>query len=238
MSAEYAATIEALDTNLGRLMDELERRGIADDTLFIFTADNGGTPENVAPLNGSKGSLYDGGLRVPTFVWGRGVRSPGRKSDTPITSTDLFPTILEAAGASAPEGQPLDGTSLVGEFEGRPLPDRDLFWHFPCYIGRGSPSSAIRRGNHKLIQWFEGDRIELFDLASDPGERNNLADSNSRLTKSMLAALRSWQVQTAAALPAGRNPNYDPTESSRGNGRDQRGKGKSDPRKSTRKTPL
>ncbi len=224
MSAEYAATIEALDQNVGRLFHALQQRGLADDTLIVFTADNGGTPDNVAPLNGSKGSLYDGGLRVPTFVWSRGIRSPGRKSDTPITSTDFFPTVLEMAGLPAPKDQLLDGMSLVAEFCGRRLPDRDLFWHFPCYIGRGSPSSAIRRGNHKLIQWYEDERIELFDLASDPGEQNNLADSSPQLTDSMQAALRRWQVQTAAALPSGQNPDYDPTASSRGKGRSQRSK--------------
>lgn len=231
MSAEYAATIEALDQNVGRLFQALQQRGLADETLIVFTADNGGTPDNVAPLNGSKGSLYDGGLRVPTFVWSRGIRSPGRKSDTPITSTDFFPTVLEMAGLPAPIDQPLDGTSLVAELEGQRLPDRDLFWHFPSYIGRSSPSSAIRRGNHKLIQWFEDNRIELFDLASDPREQNNLADSNSKLTDSMLAALRRWQEHTAAALPSAGNPRYDPAASSRGKGHDQRGKAKGPQRK-------
>ena len=226
MSAEYAATVEALDANIGRLVDHLQNKGLAKHTLLIFTADNGGTAGNVAPLNGSKGSLYDGGLRVPTFVWGRAIRSPGRKSDTPITSADLFPTIIEVAGISALKDQPLDGTSLVAEFEGRRLPIRDLFWHFPCYIGRGSPSSAIRRGNHKLIQWFENERVELFDLSQDPGESRNIASANPKTTAVLLRDLKAWQVRTGALLPGGANPDYDPAARNRSGSRNDRGKGK------------
>ena len=226
MSAEYAATVEALDANIGRLVDHLKNKGLAKHTLLMFTADNGGTAENVAPLNGSKGSLYDGGLRVPTFAWGHSICSPGRRSDTPITSADLFPTIIEVAGISALKDQPLDGTSLVAEFEGRRLTIRDLFWHFPCYIGRGSPSSAIRRGNHKLIQWFENERVELFDLSQDPGESRNIARANPKTAAVLLSNLKAWQVRTGALLPGGENPDYDPAARNRSGSRNDRSKGK------------
>jgi arylsulfatase A-like enzyme len=226
LSPEYAATIEALDLNIGRLMDQLSSIGITDNTFLIFTSDNGGSPENVAPLNGSKGSLYDGGLRVPAFIWGSTIKNPGRQSAMPITSTDFFPTILEITKCSPPSGQPLDGQSLMPLLRGTDLPARDLFWHFPCYIGRGSPSSAIRRGNHKLIQWFENERVELFDLSQDPGESRNIASANPKIAAVLLKDLKAWQVRTGALLPGGANPDYDPIARNRDGSRNDRGKGK------------
>ncbi len=207
-----AATIEAVDQNFGRIMDRLKQLNLSDNTFMIFTSDNGGTQQYTPPLRGGKGELYEGGIRVPLVVAGPGIKNLGGKCDAPVSTIDLYPTLLELAGIKAPDGLSLDGVSLVPLFHGASTLDRKrLFWHFPCYVGRATPSSAIREGDFKLIEFFEdGGRVELFNLKNDPNEEKNLAalmpDKAAALTKT----LRAWQQETNALLPVGPNPNYDP----------------------------
>lgn len=209
---ESAATVEAVDTNVGRIMATLERLDLADDTIVIFTSDNGGTAQFTPPLRGGKGELYEGGIRVPLAVCWPGVVRPGATSDVPVATIDLYPTLLDLCGAKPPADQPLDGVSLAGLLRGGPPPEaRMLFWHFPCYVGRATPSSAVRDGDDKLVEFFEdGGRLELYDLREDPHERRNLAASRPERTAALARSLHEWQRTTAAAIPRAANPAYDP----------------------------
>jgi arylsulfatase A len=236
----YAATIEAVDQNVQRLVDTLARLRLTDDTVVIFTSDNGGTPQFTAPLNGSKGQLYEGGIRVPLAVSWPGLKKPGSTCDAPVTSVDLYPTLLELAGLSPQKGQILDGISLVPAFEGATqLPRRRLFWHFPCYVGRATPASAVRDGDFKLIEFFEdGGHRELFNLKADPNEAHDLASSTPEKAAALYRVLETWQKETGAAIPDQPNPKYDPQavrprgnagnagQGNGGMGRAGRGKGK------------
>lgn len=207
-----AATIEAVDQNVGRIMERLKQLKLTDNTVVIFTSDNGGTQQYTPPLRGGKGELYEGGIRIPLVVAGPGINKPGSKCETPVSSIDFYPTLLDLAGIKGPADQVLDGVSLVPLFHGVSALDRkQLFWHFPCYVGRATPSSAIREGDFKLIEFFEeGGRIELFNLKSDPNEERNLAASLPDKAAALRKALRAWQQETGALLPSGPNPDYDP----------------------------
>lgn len=207
----YAAMIDAVDQNVGRIMDTLKRLELDDNTMVIFTSDNGGTPRFVAPLNGSKGALYEGGIRVPACVWWSGIKNTGRTCDTPILGMDFYPTMLDAADIDRPK-QKLDGVSFLPVLQNAGKVERDaVFWHFPSYVGRGAPSSAIRMGDWKLIENYEDRRVELYNLADDIGESRNLATSNAAKANELYARLTSWQRETAAAIPSTSNPNYDPS---------------------------
>lgn len=219
-----AATVEGMDANIGRLLKALEDSGVAGRTHVIFTSDNGGARGNVAPLRGGKGSLYQGGLRVPAVVRGPGIRS-GVSSDATILSMDWFPTVMELAGWKG-EGSPAaDGQSLVPLLrDGSRLPERDVFWHFPCYIGGAGPCSAIRSGEWKLIEFFESGTSELYHLPSDPGESRDLSDSESGKSRELLSRLHAWQANMKAPRPTLPNPAYDPSSSPR-QGREPKGAG-------------
>jgi arylsulfatase A len=208
----YAATIEAVDQNVGRIMETLEKLKLADDTIVIFTSDNGGTDRYTPPLKGGKGQLYEGGIRVPAVVSWPGLKNQGVQSDIPICTIDWYPTLLELAGLSVPHGTNLDGISLASVFQGEAPPKRErLFWHFPCYVGKATPSSAIREGDFKLIEFFEnGGHVELYDLRQDPNEQQDLATTMPDKVKGMHQTLKAWQQATNAAIPSGPNPSYDP----------------------------
>ena len=219
-----AATVEELDRAVGRLLDTLARLDLARNTLVIFTSDNGGTRQYVAPLRGGKGGLYEGGLRVPLAVRGPGVR-PGARCDTPVLSMDFFPTALEYAGVARAANLTIDGVSIRPLLEGRDGFRRDaVYWHFPCYCGNNTPSSALRCGDWKLIESFDPPGLELYDLAHDPGESRDLARTQADRTKELADRLHAWQQATRAPRPVGPNPAFDP-QAERPRGRDQRGKG-------------
>ncbi len=230
----YAATIEAVDQNVGRIVAALDRLKLTKDTVVIFTSDNGGTQQYTAPLNGSKGQLYEGGIRVPLAISWSGLKKPGGKCDIPVSSIDLYPTLLELAGIKAPAGQILDGVSMVPALHGTTGLSRSrLFWHFPCYVGKATPSSAVREGDFKLIEFFEdGGRRELYNLRTDPSEQHDLAAAMPNKATSLYRTLQAWQSETGAAIPKDANPAYDPNaERPRGNqgaggGKDGSGKGK------------
>lgn len=229
----YAATIAAVDQNVGRIVETLARLKLTENTVVIFTSDNGGTQQYTPPLRGGKGELYEGGLRVPLVVSGPFITKPGSLCDAPVSSVDLYPTLLELAGLEAPSGQVLDGVSLVPALRGSLTLNRPrLFWHFPCYVGKATPSSALREGDYKLIEFYEdGGRVELFNLKTDPNEERNLAKSMPDKAAAMFQTLRNWQTETGALKPSGPNPAYDSTaERPRGNqggnsGKNEPGKG-------------
>ncbi|MEM6468950.1 MAG: sulfatase, partial [Planctomycetota bacterium] len=225
----YASMVESVDQNVGRIMDALERLDLYDNTMVIFTSDNGGLPQFVAPLNGSKGALYEGGIRVPACVWWSGINDAGRTCNTPILGMDWYPTMLDAAGIQRPQ-QRLDGASVLTVLQNTGKVNRDaVFWHFPSYVGRGAPSSAIRMGDWKLIEQYEDRSIELYNLATDISESRNLAQSESAKANELYARLMSWQKATEAAIPSESNPNYDP--SAKHNRRQSKQKGSAENRR-------
>jgi len=214
MAAEYSATIECLDQNIGKLYAELKKLGLANNTHIFFTSDNGGTRQFNVPLRDGKGSLYEGGIRVPAFWNGPGVRA-GSLSEEPVSTIDFLPTLLELASVPSPTSQIVDGRSLVPTREGKGLERTNLFWHFPCYTGNAKPSSAIRQGNWKLIEFFETGKPELYDLLSDPSESKDLSVANTEKTTLLLKTLHEWQRETGAGIPSGPNPKYDPNTKKR-----------------------
>jgi len=208
----YAAMVAATDRGIGRLLDALDRAGRAGDTAVFLLGDNGGNRlwSAMGDLRGTKGTLYEGGLRVPLVVRWPGVAVPGRVHDDPVMGADLYPTILDAAGVAAPPGHVLDGVSLVPVLRGAGLPERPLFWHFPHYLWsrrgefRLTPASAVRRGPYKLIELLEDGRIELYDLARDPGERDDLSAREPATARALGAELHAWRDAVGAPMPVPR----------------------------------
>lgn len=210
----YGAQIEAADRAIGRVLDELDRLGIASNTLVIFTSDNGGwtgATDN-RPLRLGKGDLYEGGLRVPLIVRWPGVIAagkpalPGTTNDTPVISMDLSATILDAAGVKLGKGESLDGTTLRPLFEGKKLDRESLFFHYPhfAWFRTNRPGGAIRSGKYKLIRRYDDNSLELFDLSSDLGEKQNLAAAMPEVAKRLDEELGRWLKETGAQLPTAR----------------------------------
>ena len=211
--AVYAGMVEAMDTATGRVLDTLDELGLADNTLVIFTSDNGGLstseghPTSNLPLRAGKGWMYEGGIRVPMMM-----RAPGREFEPgstiaiPVNSNDVFPTALEYASLKPQLSKPLDGVSILPAALGANVnTDRPLFWHYPHYGNQGgSPSAAVRRGNWKLIHFFEDDRRELYNLAEDIGENKNVAVENPKITTELTEILDEWSKEVGAKFPARR----------------------------------
>jgi arylsulfatase A-like enzyme len=219
--AVYAGMVEAMDLAVGKVLAKLDELGLRDNTLVIFTSDNGGLstsegwPTSNLPLRGGKGWLYEGGIREPLVVrWPRVVK-PGAVIGTPVSSPDFFPTLLEAAGAQPKPGQQLDGMSLLPVLAGQAEPpERSLCWHYPHYGNQGgAPGAAIRHGDWKLVEWFEDDRVELYNLAQDIGEKTDLAAKEPERVNQLRAELHAWQIEVAAKPPAP-NPGYDASKPS------------------------
>lgn len=209
----YAGMIHSVDEGVGRLLETLDRLNISDNTLIVFTSDNGGLMRittNV-PLRAGKGSAYEGGVRVPLIArWPNGV-SAGTVSSEPVTGVDFFPTILEVCGA-APES--VDGLSLAPLF-GDPSAqlDRDaVYWHYPHYHpGGASPYGTARARDWKLVEFFEDDHTELYRVGNDISESEDLSSKEARRTSDMLSMLQDWRAEVKAQLPVP-NPNYEPPE--------------------------
>ncbi len=209
----YAAMIEAVDSSVGRIVRVLENYGLVENTLVIFTSDNGPPPTATPhPFRGAKTSLYEGGIRVPTCMRWPGVIAPGSTSSTPITQVDFLPTFAELAGIRWNVDQPVDGTSFASLLKGERIPalaDRAIFWHFPLYVSnRGVPSSAIRKGDWKLIEFFEDKQLELYNIPSDPGESSNRAASMPDKARELHEELIAWRNATNAPVPQQSNPYY------------------------------
>lgn len=213
-NAKYAAMVESVDDSTGKILEALEKNGIADRTVVLFTSDNGGldrngSPTENAPLRSGKGYAYEGGIRVPFIVRWPGVTRPGTLSDTPVCSIDIFPTILEGAGVELPKDRAIDGLSLIDHLKsgGTEALHRDeLLWHFPHYRHDPGPYSIIRKGDYKLIKFWEGIH-ELYDLKSDLGESTNLAERMPEKVKELDAALNKGLKAMHAKLPKP-NPDY------------------------------
>jgi arylsulfatase A len=204
----YGGQIEATDRAVGRVLDELDRLNIAEETLVIFTSDNGGwtgATDN-RPLRAGKGYLYEGGLRVPLIVRWPGTTEAGTTVDTPVVSMDLTATLLDAAGVSLANDETLDGESLRPLVTGGTLQREALFFHYPHFAFHrdNRPGSAIRWGDYKLILRYDDDSLELFDLQQDPGETNNLAAARPEVAQKLKQRLVTWLEETKAARPTPR----------------------------------
>ncbi|TWO34554.1 sulfatase [Seonamhaeicola sediminis] len=221
---EYATMVDNLDRNIGLLIRKLKEKKIFDNTLIVFTSDNGGLYgiTKQKPLRAGKGSYYEGGIREPFFFVYNNKIKPNTKSEVPITNLDIFPTILKYAGVEDSQLE-LDGNNLSSVLEGKAETfERPLFWHFPIYLQaynkkdnenrdplfRTRPGSVIRKGDWKLHYYFEDDGIELYNLSEDVGEQNNLALINLEKKDELLGLLRNWWEQTNAPIPTALNPEY------------------------------
>ncbi|MBW3629311.1 MAG: sulfatase-like hydrolase/transferase, partial [Gemmatimonadetes bacterium] len=216
-----AAMIESMDQGIGQVLDRLTALGLDENTVVVFTSDNGGHGNSTSnePLRGSKGMLYEGGVRVPLAVRWSGVARPGSRNDTPNITMDLFPTLLELAGAPLPLSLTIDGVSLVPLLRGAPsLTRQALFWHFPVYLEayagqtgpwRATPSSAMRQGDWKLIESFEDGRLELYNLREHPSEKRDLAATHPAKARELREALARWRASVGAPVPTTRNPAYE-----------------------------
>ena len=230
----YAAMVEAVDRCVGRMRDAVRDLGVEGETLFVFASDNGGlawlTPPD--PLRSGKGSLLEGGIRVPTCMAWPGRIEPGSRCDVPTTSVDYLPTFAELAGVSLPDAlgadQPVDGVSIVPLLDGGGLEERALFWFFPHYLygtgedrmfpiagtdvlyWRGVPSASVMRGRWKLTRYFEDGAVTLHDVEGDPGETDDLARAEVDLVRELGRELDEWIDRTGAVVPVAANPGFRP----------------------------
>jgi arylsulfatase A-like enzyme len=213
----YAAMVYSLDENIGRLLEAVDRTGQSDNTVVVFTSDNGGlataegSPTCNAPLSEGKGWTYEGGTREPLIVKWPEVVEAGSQRSVPVTSPDFYPTLLEMAGLDLMPDQHCDGVSLVPLLKGGDSLDREaIFWHYPHYGNQGGrPGSSVRSGDYKLIEFFEDGRVELYNLREDIGEAHNLAQAKPGLTRKLQGMLADWRETVEAKIPEP-NPDYRP----------------------------
>jgi len=205
----YAGMVESIDDSVGRIVASLKEKGIYDDTLIVFTSDNGGFARATdhRPLRGNKGAYYEGGIRVPFLLKGPSIK-PG-KSATPITINDVYPTVLESLGHQPRPTQHMDGKSLMPIARGNDLKRESLFWHFPHYNGHPSsvPCSVIRKGDWKLIVSYDPERVELYNLKDDISETKNLAASETQKRDELMNDLITWK-KSVDAEEMKPNPQY------------------------------
>jgi arylsulfatase A-like enzyme len=223
-NAEYATMVDNLDRNIGLLIQKLKEKHVFENTMLVFTSDNGGLYgiTRQKPLRAGKGSYYEGGIREPFFfVYDKKIES-GTKSDVPITNLDIFPTALAYAGIKNTTIA-FDGADLSDVLEQKTQTlERPLFWHFPIYLQaynvnnnetrdplfRTRPGSVVRKGDWKLHYYFEDDGIELYNLSEDIGERNNVAEVHPKKREELLRLLKKWWKETDAPIPSEVNPEY------------------------------
>jgi arylsulfatase A-like enzyme len=230
-NVEFAAMVESMDESLGRVLAKLKELGIENNTLIIFYSDNGGMsaanfyyparkiPQNELdkefsssnlPLRGAKGWMYEGGIRVPLIVKWPGKGQKGTLCDVPVTSPDFLPSILEIAGIPLTPEQHTDGVSFVPLLKGETKIDRDaIYWHFPHYSNHGmqSPGGAIRCGDYKLLEYYENNTVQLFNLKEDIGEMNDLSKSNPDKVSELRDKLHAWRDKISAKMMSP-NPDY------------------------------
>jgi len=212
----YASMVAAVDDSVGAILDKLEELKLDDNTIVCFFSDNGGLctsrragPTSNLPLRSGKGWLYEGGVRSPMLVRAPGFTKPGTFSETPVVSMDFFPTLLELAGIPRQPKLHADGKSLVPLLTGKGMPEkRTLYWHYPHYHGSTwKPGASIRDGDWKLIEFYETDTVELYNLAKDPGEQKDLSSEMPQKTAELREKLRTWQKKMNAKMPQP-NPDY------------------------------
>jgi arylsulfatase A-like enzyme len=198
----YAAMVDSMDESVGRVVRKLEDLKLTDRTVVFFTSDNGGYHRATSnlPLRGAKSEAYEGGIRVPLIAAGPGI-VPG-ESATPVTGTDFLPTLLELAGVNPGKVPVTDGESLLPLLRRTGRLQRDaIYWHYPHYNGSTAPFSAVRQRDLKLIEFLEDGRLELYDLAKDPGESRNLATEMPEKAKELQRLLASWRTKVGAQMP-------------------------------------
>ena len=203
----YAAMVESVDSSVARILDRLEAAGIADRTAVVLASDNGGLDSvtSNAPLRAGKGHLYEGGIRVPLIVRWPGYGSPGSVVNTPVTNADLFPFIAEIGGLAPSSFDHLDGRSLSPLIDGGAWAPRDLIWYYPHYSPQArAPGAAILSGGHKLVEFYDPRRVELYRLADDLGESEDLALREPALAESLSSKLNTW---IEANVPIRHRPN-------------------------------
>jgi arylsulfatase A-like enzyme len=252
-SALYAACTYDFDSSVGVLVDKLKELWLEENTLLVVTSDNGGTQaSSQEPLRGNKGSYYEGGIREPFIVRWPGVAKPGSRCDVPVINVDLYPTFLAAANAPVPAGKVLDGESLLPLLKGgSSLARSAIFWHFPGYLDRpvirgreldvrtgfrSRPVSVIHKGDWKLHLYHEewqldggreklatNNAVELYNLAKDLGERDNLANSNTAQRDELVSDLLAWIKSADALMPHEPNPQYDPAAQAKAKGGKKQG---------------
>jgi arylsulfatase A-like enzyme len=222
-NAVYAALVESVDDSLGTIRAALKDLKLADNTIIVFTSDNGGLimrndrATDNSPFRVGKGSAYEGGVRVPLIIHAPGSTKAGQVEQTPAMTIDLYPTVLELAGVK-PLQSLVDGISLAPLLKSGAKPDRaELFWHYPHYHpGGATPYSAVRSGDIRLVHFYEDGRDELYDLANDVGETKDLAAAQPGLAKTLRTRLEAWLKSVDAQLPT-KNPDHDPAADA-GNG--------------------
>jgi len=206
----YAAMTESVDTGVGKIMAKLDELGIAEDTVVIFTSDNGGLCKVTSqfPLRSGKGNLYEGGIRVPLIIRWPGNTQQGTTCDVPVASIDFYPTILRLADVEETQNIVTDGISLIRLLMGKGGFRRDaLYWHYPHYHTEGgTPSGAVRSGEYKLIEFFEDAHAELYNLRNDIGEQHDLSEEMPDLVARLKAMLAEWRESVSAQMPS---PNRD-----------------------------
>ena len=195
--AVYAAMVEAMDQAVGKVLQQLEDSGVADNTIVFFTSDNGGlatsegSPTSNLPLRGGKGWVYEGGIREPWIVRYPGVTKAGSVSAELICSIDLFPTLASAAGFEV--AHEIDGVDIRAALNGGTLNRKSLYWHYPHYSNQGAfPGGAIREGDFKLIERYEDGRVHLYNLKDDVGEKNDLSVQQPERVEQMRKCLHAW----------------------------------------------
>lgn len=218
----YAAMIESVDESVGRVMKKLEQLGIAERTVVFFMSDNGGlsvkegdfkhTPATSnAPLRAGKGYLYEGGLREPMIIRWPGVVAPASLCSVPVISVDFYPTILEIAGITGDPELLADGASLVPLLKQTGNLEREaIYWHYPHFSNQGGMAGgAVRKGDYKLIEFYQDGFLELYNLKDDIGETNNLAGKRPEKAAELRQLLKHWLKEVKAQMPVP-NPDYKP----------------------------
>jgi arylsulfatase A-like enzyme len=210
----YAAMVDAMDQAVGKVIKSLKDEGLYENTIIIFFSDNGGLstaeghPTSNLPLRGGKGWLYEGGIREPLLIKWPGITTNNSVCEQPVISTDFYPSILNMAELPLMPEQHKDGKSIVPLLKGQKMDRGPLFWHYPHYGNQGgSPGSAIRDGDWKLIRWYEGNREELFNLKADISEKNNIIKKNPEIASKLRSKLDNWIIEQGAVMPS-KNPYY------------------------------
>ena len=236
-NVEFAGMLEATDESLGRIREKLNDLGLADNTIVIFSADNGGMSasnqyrginhpiesldsrfaSSNLPLRGAKGWNYEGGIRVPLIVYWPGRIKPNTISHALVTGTDFYPTLLEMIGLPALPNQHVDGVSFLSALQGKVHDRGAIYWHFPHYSNHGyqSPGGAIRLGKYKLLEYYENGNVQLFDLEKDIGEQNDLSKAKPDVRSKLLKMLHDWRREVDAKMPYPKTATSKPAKGSR-----------------------